>query len=143
MNKLGYSVTVAEIARGIRRGGTPVNIRDGVIEVVKRMGLLDRIKSASLPPRPVTFLDAHGAPLSPAPGHVEEEPEEEYEIERDVLLDMLFNEVKDNVEFLFADGILELKECAEDVTVTFMSGRKQSFSLLFGCDGTHSAGLSP
>jgi len=139
MNNLGYSVTVVEIARGVRRGGTPVNIRDGVIDVVKRMNLLERIISASLPPRPVTFLDAHGTPLSPAPGQAEEESEEEYEIERDVLLDMLFNEVKDNVEFLFVDGILELEESAEDVAVTFTSGRKQSFSLVFGCDGTHSA----
>jgi 2-polyprenyl-6-methoxyphenol hydroxylase-like FAD-dependent oxidoreductase len=139
MNNLGYSVTVVEIARGVRRGGTPVNIRDGVIDVVKRMNLLERIISASLPPRPVTFLDAHGVPLSPAPGHAEEEPEEEYEIERDVLLDMLFHEVKDNVEVLFADSIAELEESAEAIAVTFASGRKQSFSLVLGCDGTHSA----
>ena len=26
MNKLGYSVTVVEIAKGLRKGGTPVNI---------------------------------------------------------------------------------------------------------------------
>jgi 2-polyprenyl-6-methoxyphenol hydroxylase-like FAD-dependent oxidoreductase len=103
------------------------------------MGLLERIKSASLPPRPVTFLDARGTPLSRAPGSAEEEPEEEYEIERDDLLDMLFNEVKDTVEFLFADNIAGLEESTEDVAVTFASGRKQSFSLVLGCDGTHSA----
>jgi 2-polyprenyl-6-methoxyphenol hydroxylase-like FAD-dependent oxidoreductase len=139
MNKLGYSVTVVEIAKGLRKGGTPVNIREGVIDVVKRMNLLERIMSASLPPRPVTFLDPQGAPLSPTPAQAEEEPEEEYEIERDVLLDMLFNEVKDNVEFLFADSIAGLEESAEEVAVTFTSGRMRSFSLVLGCDGTHSA----
>jgi 2-polyprenyl-6-methoxyphenol hydroxylase-like FAD-dependent oxidoreductase len=139
MNKLGYSVTVVEIAKGLRKGGTPVNIRDGVIDVVKRMGLLERIISASLPPRPVTFLDGHGAPLSPAPAQAEEEPEEEYEIERDDLLDMLFNEVRGQVEFLFADSIAGLEESAEEVAVTFTSGRKRSYSLVLGCDGTHSA----
>ena len=41
MNRLGYSVTVVELAKGVRRGGTPVNIRDGVIDVVKRMNLLE------------------------------------------------------------------------------------------------------
>ena len=139
MRTIGYAVTVVEIARGLRKGGTPVNIRAGVIDVVKRMNLLDRIVAASLPPRPVAFLDAHGSPLSPTMTHAEDEPEGEYEIERDVLLDMLFDKVKDNVEFLFADSIASLEEAAEMVVVTFTSGRKQSFSLVLGCDGTHSA----
>jgi 2-polyprenyl-6-methoxyphenol hydroxylase-like FAD-dependent oxidoreductase len=139
MNKLGYSVTVVEIAKGLRKGGTPVNIRDGVIDVVRRMNLLQRIKSESLPPRPMTFLDAHGSPLPLALSQAEEEPEEEYEIERGVLLDMLYGEVRDHVEFLFADSILGLEESADEVAVTFASGRQRSFSLVLGCDGTHSA----
>jgi 2-polyprenyl-6-methoxyphenol hydroxylase-like FAD-dependent oxidoreductase len=138
MNKLGYSVTVVEIAKGLRKGGTPVNIREGVIDVVRRMNLLDRIISASLPPRPMTFLDAYGLPL-PLSLSQAEEPEEEYEIERDVLLDMLFSEVEEHVEFLFADSISGLDESADDVAVTFASGRQRSFSLVVGCDGTHSA----
>ncbi|MEI9979901.1 MAG: hypothetical protein WDN23_13070 [Edaphobacter sp.] len=122
MNKLGYSVTVVEIAKGLRKGGTPVNIRDGVIDVVRRMNLLERIKSESLPPRPMTFLDAHGSPLPLALSQAEEEPEEEYEIERDALLDMLFGEVRDHVEFLFADSISGLEQSADEVAVTFASG---------------------
>src|ERR1700753_3136773 len=86
MNKLGYSVTIVEIAKGLRKGGIPVNIRDGVIDVVRRMNLLERIKSESLPHRPMTFLDAHGSPLPLDLSRAEERPEEEYEIERDVLL---------------------------------------------------------
>jgi len=139
MNKLGYSVTVVEIANCVRKGGTPVNIRDGVIDVVKRMNLLERIISASLPPRPMTFLDAHGSPLPLALSQAEAEPDEEYEIERDVLLDMIFSEVEENVEFLFADSISALEESADEVAVTFVSGEQRSFSLVLGCDGTHSA----
>jgi len=107
--------------------------------VVRRMGLLERIITASLPPRKMTFLDARGVPLSAAPPKTEHEPEEEYEIERDDLLDMLFNEVQGQAEFLFADSIAGLEQSAEEVAVTFTSGRKQSFSLVLGCDGTHSA----
>lgn len=139
MNKLGYAVTVVEIAKGLRKGGTPINIKDGVIDVVKRMNLLERIMSASLPPRPVSFLDAHGAPLSPALVQAGEEPEEEYEIQRDDLLEMLFNDVNDDVEFLFAESIVGLEDSEDEVAVTFTSGRKRSFSLVLGCDGTHSA----
>ncbi len=138
MNRLGYSVTVVEIAENLRKGGTPVNIREGVIDVVKRMNLLDRIVAVSLPPRTMTFLDAHGAPLPLSLSQVEE-PEEEYEIERDVLLDMLFGEVKGDVEFIFGESISTLMESADEVAVTFASGKQRSFSLVFGCDGTHSA----
>ena len=139
MNKLGYAVTVVEMASDLRRGGTPVNIREGVIDVVQRMGLLDRIKSQSLPPRPVVFLNEEGVPLQQQPQEqAGEEPEEDYEIERDALLELLFNEVKENVEFVFAESIVALEESGEQVDVAFVSGRKQSFSLVFGCDGTHS-----
>jgi 2-polyprenyl-6-methoxyphenol hydroxylase-like FAD-dependent oxidoreductase len=131
MNRLGYSVTVVEIAKGLRKGGTPVNIREGVIDVVRRMNLLERIIAASLPPRPMTFLDAHGAPL-PLSLSQAELPEEEYEIERDVLLDMLFSDVKEHVEFFFADSISGLEESADEVAVTFASGRQRSFSLVIG-----------
>ena len=109
MNKLGYAVTVVEMASDLRRGGTPVNIREGVINVVQRMGLLDRIKSQSLPPRPVVFLNEEGVPLQQQPQEeAGEEPEEDYEIERDALLELLFNEVKKDVEFVLADSIAAL-----------------------------------
>ena len=63
----------------------------------------------------------------------------EYEIERDALLHMMFEEVKSDVEFIFDDSIARLEETADQVAVTFKSGRQRSFSLLFGCDGNHSS----
>ena len=139
MHKLGYAVTLVEIAKGLRKGGTPVNIRDGVIDVVRNMNLLERIRSERLPPRPMTFLDAHGLPLPLDLTQVEEQPEEEYEIERDVLLDMLYGEIRNHVEILFGESISGLEESPDEVAVTFASGNWRSFSLVLGCDGTHSA----
>lgn len=77
--------------------------------------------------------------MSPALVQAGEEPEEEYEIQRDDLLEMLFNDVNDDVEFLFAESIVGLEDSEDEVAVTFTSGRKRSFSLVLGCDGTHSA----
>jgi 2-polyprenyl-6-methoxyphenol hydroxylase-like FAD-dependent oxidoreductase len=141
MNRLGYAVTVVEVGKALKKGGTPVDIREGVVDVVKRMGLLERVAFHSLKPRPMTFLDAHGAPAARMPAQTDDAQGsvEAYEIERDVLLDMLFNEVKDNVEFIFNDSISGLEQSAEEVAVTFASGEGRSFSLVLGCDGTHSA----
>jgi 2-polyprenyl-6-methoxyphenol hydroxylase-like FAD-dependent oxidoreductase len=141
MTRRGYTVTVVEVAQALRKGGTPVDIREGVVDVVRRMGLLEKIAAHSLPPRPMDFLDAGGVPLARMLAQAEDAQavNDEYEIERDVLLDVLFDQVKDDVEFLFADSISDLEESAEAVAVTFASGMRRSFSLVIGCDGTHSA----
>ncbi|MFT4111339.1 FAD-dependent monooxygenase [Silvibacterium sp.] len=141
MHKLGYAVTVVEVAQSIRRGGTPVDIREGVIDVVRRMGLLEEISARSLPPRPTEFLDTDGTPLARRPARYEDAQDEEpgWEIERDVLLDLLYDRVKHDVEFLFADSVISVEEQVDEVAVGLASGIQRSFSLLLGCDGTHSA----
>ena len=139
MRRLGYRVTVVEVAPSLRKGGTPVDIRESVIDVVRRMGLLEQISAESLPPRPTQFIGADGRPLmQEAPKEDTEDREPEWEIERDALLDMLFDRVKDDVEFLFNDNITRVKEAKEAVQVTLASGRQATYALLFGCDGTHS-----
>jgi 2-polyprenyl-6-methoxyphenol hydroxylase-like FAD-dependent oxidoreductase len=141
MSRLGYSVTVVEIAKGLRKGGTPVNIEGSVIEVVKRMGLLERIASHRLKARSMEFLDAHGTAVARIAAQATDAQASTagHEIERDILLDMLFDAVNDQVEFLFDDSISALEESAEEIAVTFASGKRRCFSFLFGCDGTRSA----
>ncbi len=140
MHRLGYAVTVVEIAASPKRGGTPVDIREGVIEVVQRMGLLDRISAQSLAPRPMEFLGVDGTPVARLtrvddPNSAEEEG---YEIERNDLLDMLLDKVKGDVDFLFGDSVSNLEDTGEQVAVTFQDGTRRFFSFVFGCDGIHS-----
>ena len=141
MNRLGYAVTVVEIGKTLKRGGTPVNIEDDTVEIVRRMGLLERIQSSSLPARPVEFVDSHGVRQALMAGEASDTGASapEYEIERDELLDMQFEEVKNDVEFLFGDSIERLDESADEIVVTFRSGKRRAFSFVFGCDGNHSA----
>lgn len=145
MNRLGYSVTVVEIAKGLKKGGTPVDIREGTVEIVRRMGLLERIQSISLKPKSMEFLDADGTVMrskvddTQNPIQKQEIQEQEYEVERNALLQILFEEIKSDVEFIFDDSIARLDESADEVGVTFKSGKQRAFSLVFGCDGNHSA----
>jgi 2-polyprenyl-6-methoxyphenol hydroxylase-like FAD-dependent oxidoreductase len=141
MNRLGYKVTVVEIGKGLKMGGSPVDIKEGTVEIVKRMGLLERIQASSLKAKAVDFLDVEGVKIAKMPAHAgdAQNSKPEYEIERDALLYMLFEEVKSDVEFIFDDSIAHLDESADEVAVTFKSGKQRSFSLLFGCDGNHSS----
>jgi len=102
------------------------------------MGLLERIQARSLPKRPVRFVDANGACLAEMTDGADADAQG-YEIERDELLQMQFDAVKDEVEFVFADRIERMEESAEEVAVTFRSGKQRTYALVFGCDGTHSA----
>ncbi len=141
MSRLGYAVTVVEIGKGLKMGGSPVDIKEGTVDIVKRMGLLEQIQANSLKAKAVDFLDVDGVRIAKMPLQAGDArgSSPEYEIERDTLLHMMFEEVRSDVEFIFDDSIARLDESADGAAVTFKSGRQQSFSLLFGCDGNHSS----
>ena len=141
LNRLGYAVTVVEIGKTLKMGGTPVNIEGDTVDIVQRMGLLERIQSARLPARPMEFVDSHGACLARMSAQASdvEVSAPQYEIERDELLQMQFEDVKDDVEFIFGDSIERMEESGSEVIVTFKSGIRCAFSFVFGCDGNHSA----
>jgi 2-polyprenyl-6-methoxyphenol hydroxylase-like FAD-dependent oxidoreductase len=141
MTRLGYAVTVVETWKGLKMGGSPVDIKDRTVDIVKRMGLLEQIQAKSLKAKAIDFLDTDGVSLArmPAVDGDAGDASPEFEVERDTLLQMMFEAVKGDVAFLFDDRITLVDESADEVAVTFKSGRQQSFSLLFGCDGNHSS----
>lgn len=141
LNRLGYAVTVIDIAPGLRKGGTPVDIRDQTIDVMRRMDLMDAVIERCLPPRPTAFKDADDvtqAALLPEPRQ-DGQPAEGYEIDRDVLLELLFTKISSEVDVHFGTVILSLVETDKGLRVTFGDGTEGLFSLVFGCDGNHSA----
>ncbi|WP_461101118.1 FAD-dependent monooxygenase [Spirosoma koreense] len=141
MNKLGYNVTVVEVAGGLKKGGTPVDIRGNTVDVVKRMGLFDQIKRNRLSPKTWEFKNADDG-TEGAMGLLYEEgllPDDEFEIERDLLLDILYDTVRNEVEFSFGNCITGLSETGDGIRATFKDGSQRSFDLVFGCDGIHSA----
>jgi 2-polyprenyl-6-methoxyphenol hydroxylase-like FAD-dependent oxidoreductase len=140
MKKLGYNVTVVEIAEGLKKGGTPVNISGNTIDIVKRMGLFDQIQLNRITMERMEIKNSDDVTerLNIIQNDSEQPEEVEYEIERDVLLNMMFEAIKDDVEFIFGDSITSLKEESNGVDVAFKGGQKRSFDLVFGCDGMHS-----
>jgi 2-polyprenyl-6-methoxyphenol hydroxylase-like FAD-dependent oxidoreductase len=140
MKKLGFDVTVIEIAEGLKKGGTPVNIRNNTVGIVKRMGLFDQIQSNRLNMEVTEFKNSDDVTQQSSWGQNDSEQSAsvDYEIERDVLLNLMFDAVKDDVEFIFGDSIASLEEKHNGIDVSFKSGSKRSFGLIFGCDGVRS-----
>ncbi|WP_298735638.1 FAD-dependent monooxygenase [uncultured Chitinophaga sp.] len=140
MNKLGYHVTVVEIGKGLKMGGTPVDIKDQTVDIVKRMGLFEKIKASRLKLERWEFKNADDTTqrtlLQRQPG--DDWPDDEFEIERDVLLNMLFDLIKNDVDFIFSNSISSLQEKEDGIDVVFKDGTQGEYALLFVCDGIHS-----
>ncbi|MFD5388026.1 FAD-dependent monooxygenase [Streptomyces sp. NPDC127074] len=141
LHRSGCAVTVVEKAGALRAGGYPIDIRGTAIEVVRRMGILPRLRDAHIDSRRCTFLDADGgevASLNPSAvaGGVEGQ---DLEVRRGDLAASLYALVRDDVEFLFGDSIDTLDESGRGFDVMFRSGQRRTFDLVIGADGMHSA----
>ncbi|MEW1721006.1 FAD-dependent monooxygenase [Streptomyces sp. NPDC093109] len=140
LHRYGFRVTVVEKADAVRGGGYPIDIRGTALEVVTRMGLLPRLRAAHVDSREITFLDADGGRVASLP------PEEitggvegrDLEVRRGDLADVLYDTVREDVEFLFNDSIGTLHDHAGGVDVTFRNGARRTFDLVIGADGLHS-----
>ncbi|EXU61854.1 FAD-dependent oxidoreductase [Streptomyces sp. PRh5] len=140
LHRSGFAVTVVEKAGALRDGGYPIDIRGTATEVVRRMGILPRLRDAHVDSRRCTFLNADGsevASLSPSAvaGGVEGQ---DLEVRRGDLATALYGSVRDDVEFLFDDSIDTLDQSGHGVDITFHSGRRRTFDLVVGADGMHS-----
>jgi len=140
MHQLGYDVTVVEIGPGLRTGGTAVDIRGNTVDIVKRMGIFEQIRDNRLNLRRWEFKNADDRTERVLVLRAEGEPppDDELEIERNTLLNLLFEAVRGRCEIVFGDSIAGLSETSDGVDVTFEKGAPRSFGLVLGCDGMHS-----
>lgn len=140
LHRLGYQVTVVELAAGLRKGGTPVDIEGETIGILQRMGLFDAVRGKALPPRAFEFKDAQDHTLGGfgVETGADAPPQPRFEIHRDDLLEILFARIEGAVEILFGRSIKHLEDEADGVTVTLDDGSRRTFALVFGCDGNRS-----
>ncbi|MET9972341.1 NAD-binding protein, partial [Streptomyces sp. NPDC006356] len=69
LNRHGYAVTVVERASTVRSGGYPIDVRGTALEVVRRMGILPRLRDAHIDLRRLTFLDGDGGEVASVDPH--------------------------------------------------------------------------
>jgi 2-polyprenyl-6-methoxyphenol hydroxylase-like FAD-dependent oxidoreductase len=140
MNRLGYRVTVIEIANEPRIAGAAIDIRGNTVEIAKRMGIYEQLIANRLHVELIEFKNADDVTAGSIflKNEDTELPDDNIEIERDKFLDILFHVLKDEVEFIFNDSITAITETTDDIQVSFKHGQQRTFNLLLGCDGSHS-----
>jgi 2-polyprenyl-6-methoxyphenol hydroxylase-like FAD-dependent oxidoreductase len=138
--KLGYHVTVVELAPAPRLGGAAVNIQGEALVSAKRMGIFEQLKAHQLRLARWEFKNADDGTEGVLLLQNEEGPlsDDDIEIERAQLVTILMDAVKKEVDSLFNNRITAMSEIADAIHVTFEHGAPRAFDLVFGCDGLHS-----
>jgi 2-polyprenyl-6-methoxyphenol hydroxylase-like FAD-dependent oxidoreductase len=133
--KQGTRVTVVERAPALRDGGYAVDFRGASVDVLRRMGLLDRVLAAQTGMGAVSYVDATGRPIVDLPASF---LSGEVEILRGDLGRILYDATAGTTEYVFGDSIASLQETSDGVDVTFERGGSRRFDLVIGADGVHS-----
>ncbi|MFJ1457247.1 FAD-dependent monooxygenase [Nocardia sp. N2S4-5] len=141
LHRRGAEVTVVERASGLRPGGQAVDARGVAKDVIGRMGLDAAVRAACTDTAGAHTVDAAGNVLETysADDHDGDGYISEIEILRGDLSQVLYDDTRDGVEYLFGDRIAELTQDADGVDVTFEGGDRRRFDLVIGADGLHSS----
>lgn len=140
LNRYGFAVTVVEKASALRGGGYPIDVRGTALEVVRRMGILPRLRDAHIDLRRLTFLGEDGSEVASVHPHsvTGGVAGRDLEVRRGDLSSALHTVIRDDVEFLFHDSIATLDQSGHGVDVTFRGGGRRTFDMVLGADGLHS-----
>jgi 2-polyprenyl-6-methoxyphenol hydroxylase-like FAD-dependent oxidoreductase len=133
-------VTVVERASELRPGGQAVDARGVTKEVIRRMGLDAAVRAACTETIGARMVDVDGNVLETF--NADDEGGDGYiseiEILRGDLSQVLHDDTRDGVEYVFGDRIAELTQDADGVEVAFAGGDRRRFDLVVGADGLHS-----
>ncbi|MFF3855578.1 FAD-dependent monooxygenase [Micromonospora sp. NPDC002575] len=135
----GHHVTIVERAGRLRANGSPVDVRGDAIEVADKMGILSAIRGARIRmTEQVHFVDENGAAIGRLPDDIGDSPDD-IEIAREDLCRILADALPDIVDLRLRESVDSIAQCDDRVDVDFASGDAESFDLVLGADGIHSA----
>lgn len=135
----GHQVTVVERFPVLRASGAQIDLRGQGIEVVKRMGLLDAVRSKRVDEEGVAFVDSQGkvkaTMMANRSGKGAQSLTSEYEFMRGDLVRILYDATKDDVGYIFDTSVVRFEQDEKGVVAYFSDDSSDTFDLLVGADG--------
>ncbi|KAF3490836.1 uncharacterized protein GIQ15_00353 [Arthroderma uncinatum] len=135
----GHQVTIVERFPALRASGAQIDLRAQAIEAVRRMGLLEAVRSKTVDEIGVSFVDSQnnvkGTILANKSGKGAQSLTSEYEIMRGDLVRIFYDATKDNVNYIFGKSVDRFEQDEKEVVVHFSDGSTDKFDLLVGADG--------
>jgi 2-polyprenyl-6-methoxyphenol hydroxylase-like FAD-dependent oxidoreductase len=136
LTRHGHAVTITEQARELRTGGQAVDFRGPSLEVLEQMGLLDQVRTSATNMGPLILVDGRGNEVGRLPAEV---ISGELEIFWGDLARILHEAVRSDVDFRFGVRVTALADHGHQIEASFSDGSTDSYDLVFGADGLHSA----
>nr|AIA16670.1 FAD_TeRes [uncultured bacterium] len=138
LRRFGFSPVLVERSASLRKGGHALDVRGVAIDLVKRMGIYQKIYNMR------TQLE-FGRHVDPEGNTLHEEKGERFgfregqdvEIIRNDLVEILIDSIE-GVPLQFNQTIESIKQTDAVVEVQFKDGRTEHFDLVIGADGLHS-----
>ncbi|MFQ6553256.1 FAD-dependent monooxygenase [Aestuariibius insulae] len=135
----GFDVTVIERSDSLRLGGQNIDLTDAARDIVRMMGIEDKIKAQHTGEKGLQFVDSDGKAAASFPTDKKGSLTREIEILRGDLVEIIVNANPDSVDYRFGETIEEMTETGNQVDVRFASGKTDSFDLVIAADGMNSS----
>lgn len=145
LSKLGHQVTVLERFSTLRTTGLQLDLRGHGVQVLRRMGLDDKFRARAVAERGLRVIDKSGSIRGYFPANDDKSGKAlqsfttEYEIMRGDLCQMLYEENRDRVKYVFGAAVDSVtNDGKEAVDVSLTNGDRDHFDLVVGADGVGS-----
>jgi len=99
------------------------------------MGITERVKAETTREKGIDFIDSNGTAWGHFPQMNDVSFSREIEIVRGTLAQILWEETKDKVDYIFDESITAISQSIDQVDIEFRSGDKQSYDILIIADG--------
>jgi 2-polyprenyl-6-methoxyphenol hydroxylase-like FAD-dependent oxidoreductase len=132
-------VTIVERAPTLRNASQGVDVRDTARDVIKRMGIFDRVRDKNSQEEGLKIVDCNNrcfASFGVDKSGKGDSITSDIEILRGELAGILFDVTKDDVSYVFGDMVESLEETDKEVGVNFANGTPTTaFDLVVAADG--------
>jgi 2-polyprenyl-6-methoxyphenol hydroxylase-like FAD-dependent oxidoreductase len=141
LQKSNISAVVIEQAQAMRRDGYEIEFVGTGYDVASRMGLIDQLAARQAPIEEIVYVNKDGKPIAKMDAQLLRAiTDGKYmTLTHATLEEALYGALAGSVEVRFGRWITAIEAGPDAVEVTFNDGTNESFDLLIGADGVHSA----
>lgn len=140
LKKFGFNPTIVEHAAKLREGGYAIDFWGAGFNVAERMGIVSELSKADLGITELSIVNENSERKAGLnyPKIKKLMKGRAFTLLRGDLAKIIDNHLGKDIEIIFGDTIDKIEQNADEVTVTFLSGRTGKFDLVIGADGLHS-----
>jgi 2-polyprenyl-6-methoxyphenol hydroxylase-like FAD-dependent oxidoreductase len=142
LSKLNYDITIVERFPGLRAGGQQIDLRGQGVQVMRKMGIEQVVRSKVVDEEGIQFVDTTGKRMAfveaNKSGKGKQTATSEFEIMRGDLCYILHDLIKDKVKYVFGVFVTSFQQDEDSVKVQFSDGTDGTFDLVVGADGQSS-----